>query len=411
MHKYSFIIDSKANRERFQKNLELIKKLYPDYTEKDITASPDGSETAVLQCGKSTILLENNTSSNWIRVSSDRDLNKLLTCGELCTETGAQPQLQTKSLPKRILIKWIIVPIVIFLLPVLCLTADLGILLYPFLIMLNVVFYYVYDVAVYFGWILYLPAVPLALFSAHIKKPWISKAVTMSLPVLSTAFFLSEFIFSTNKTFEEIGWFSEIIYQILCYPQYIPLLLLALYLFILPVLIIDEIVMNRRETVFGTKRLGVGASAAGWGISAAAMVAITVISFFVVNYANTNSIAFYTENEQHDYIAYAENSVTRARFEHIKENYGEDILTVAEYAYEYNYYNWYECPDKSVEAEWEKLFLSEYAEYQLYSGGNGTIDICADGIYIHVDSIDRELSCTDYLDYIDSESFPDFSEC
>ncbi|MCM1579695.1 MAG: hypothetical protein NC078_12960, partial [Ruminococcus sp.] len=138
--------------------------------------------------------------------------------------------------------------------------------------------------------------------------------------------------------------------NLLCYP------LIGAFIFGLPFLIIGEMILRslekRNKLPSLTDRLVMGI------LSAAAVVTAACCCSDIYNGA-------YNKRYEHEYyrVYLAEQTNVEARRENFLSLHEQDMRDIARYAVKYSCYDWTECPDKSLERQWEAVFLDGYADY------------------------------------------------
>ena len=132
----------------------------------------------------------------------------------------------------------------------------------------------------------------------------------------------------------------------------LPYVLIMLYFFLLPVIIADEIVSRKHKKIYGKRAEG-WQSAIWWGGTVVAMCAVLIVF---------GAVSSYIEISKVQDIAAEESISTYEVIDPLLEKHEKAMRTVSDYAAEYNYYDWYCCPDESVKEEWQELFVDE-SEY------------------------------------------------
>ena len=129
----------------------------------------------------------------------------------------------------------------------------------------------------------------------------------------------------------------------------LPYVLIMLYFFLLPVIIADEIVSRKHKKIYGKRAKG-WQSAIWWGGTMVAMCAVLIVF---------GAVSSYIEISKVQDIAAEESISTYEVIDPLLEKHEKAMRTVSDYAAEYNYYDWYCCPDESVKEEWQELFVDE----------------------------------------------------
>lgn len=205
--------------------------------------------------------------------------------------------------------------------------------------------------AVMLGWVWLIPAGAAAVLVAEKKSSVGVKLIVTALPVISIAY--------------GCRWYGVHEYLDYIYTDPLSLLMIlvtgspVIYLAALPYMIIDEVACRRLMTVTGARpraRVGVLCWAVSFLLSLALMAAANYPEFVDREYFTSER--YYARME-------AERRYDEARRELIYMRYSDDISDIARYAAENNYYNWTECPDRSVEEQWRRVFLEAGADYRV----------------------------------------------
>lgn len=146
-------------------------------------------------------------------------------------------------------------------------------------------------------------------------------------------------------------------------PLYAPL---AVFMAALPYLIIGEIVFSG----MGKRKKRPSARAAALLGLCSVMAALTVTVKFSDLYTGFDNIRYEAEYELH---SNAGKLYSEAMTERIPTEYADEFNDIAEYALANNYFDWTECPDESLEKQWEKIFLEGRAAYRVRAEGNSIV--------------------------------------
>ncbi|MDE6592530.1 MAG: hypothetical protein K2K57_05635 [Oscillospiraceae bacterium] len=145
-------------------------------------------------------------------------------------------------------------------------------------------------------------------------------------------------------------------------PLYAPL---AIYMAALPYLIIGETVfsgMKKRKNRPSAK------TAALFG-ACSVMAALAV----AVGFSDLYTVFDYIRYEAGHEPYYEAKIYNEARMELIPTEYADELSDIAEYALANNYFDWTECPDESLEKQWEKIFLEGRANYWVRTDENSVV--------------------------------------
>lgn len=161
------------------------------------------------------------------------------------------------------------------------------------------------------------------------------------------------------------------VYKRFCYeaeiiksnPLYAPL---AVFMAALPYLIIGETVFSG----MGKKKKRPSAKAAALLGLCSVMAVLTVTVKFSDLYTGFDNIRYEAEYELYSNAIKIYNE---AMTEHIPTEYADEFNDIAEYALANNYFDWTECPDESMEKQWEKIFLEGRADYRVRAEGNSIV--------------------------------------
>lgn len=361
--KYTYKISEHANSEIFSGLKKDIEYLYPEFVFEKEIKDADGSCTDFFRCEETgeNIAAELSYANNNIVLTADIAMPELadkykIDKSEACENDnvisfegirfdfmGIIHALFCTSLG----IKFFAVPLALIVL-----AAGYSIFwdngdMYAVLTSISSAVLGIYESALYCGGLLIIPTIILALWLAESKDDLRYKA---PLPVFMVFAELHLLIFYCHEfSGIRVGDLLFIVpYLILAAPY----VLLMLYVFFLPVIIADECISGKHKKIYGKRAKG-WQSAIWWSGTAAAMLAVLIVFC---------GISSYIENSKEQQIAAEESISTHAAVDPLLEKHEKAMRTVADYAAEHNYYDWYCCPDESVKDEWQELFGDE-SEY------------------------------------------------
>lgn len=330
-----------------------ITELYPNIKLDEIKKYGDSSEMARLSDGENRITAELDTASGRVTLASDIPLNELYEhyyALEIESDDGGNAELSRhraaerfRRLPSRFLglfkkpafIKYAVIPIALI-------AACSLLYVDPFFYALLSAVGIFLGLGAFLGWIWWLPVIPAALLSAYGKSGFVTKAITMSLLPMGAAYF-SAVQFRTGAFYWEEFRIILLGLGIFSFGS-----LLTIYILLMPIMAIDDICQHRRKVIHG-KGCSIGHSAAGWAYAVVGSAAIMLISFAVVNYADSAEVQVGQMLYDAEAVCY---STVREKYDTF---YGDDMQAVAEYAVRYGCTDWAECPDESLEASWTRL--------------------------------------------------------
>lgn len=365
--KYTYKISDHANSEVFSGLKKDIEYLYPEFPFEKEIKDADGSRTDFFRCEKTgeCIAAELSYANNNIVLTADiampelADKYKLDKAESRERETG-YINFDLKGIIHALFctpfgVKLFAVPLILVVLSLLRFSGRVN--LYDILALGAGAAMGMYAVILYCGGLLMIPTIILALWLAEKKDDLSYKAPLFVFMIFSELHLLIFYFYE----FSGIR-VSDLLFIVPYLIWGAPYVLLMLYLFLLPVIIADECVSRKHKKIYGKRAKG-RQSAIWWSGTAAAMCAILIV-FCVVS-----SSVEYSKEQQ---IAAEENISTHAAIDPLLGKHEKAMRTVSDYAAEYNYYDWYCCPDESVKDEWQEIFAdeSEYIfDYELKDNG------------------------------------------
>ncbi|MGN0695466.1 MAG: hypothetical protein ACI4J5_01730 [Oscillospiraceae bacterium] len=350
---YSYKLTIPPAHEAVRELTENITTLYPGFSK---TESKDYGDNAVLtkfSDGKAMIVAETDFKEQTCIISSDiplKELIKLYVQEEKAVRSVDRADRMNKKWFFSVLdllkslkaVKYIWVPagIVIIYITANIITSgsfyiDIGIYLAGALL-----------IAFLLGWIWLLPAIPVTMLTSYSKSGFVSKAVTMSLPLMSAAYLTANFLIPelTKVSLSDI-------YGLMMYGFYFPVFIIGsaplIYLAALPYMIIDDLCISFRKELHGKKPSGLH-TFYGWLYAVLGSIAVVIIGTSVIDSRepitpNVDLNIMYNEALTDKYAVL----------------YGNDMLDIAEYALSHNVTDWEECPDESLESSCQHVFSGD----------------------------------------------------
>lgn len=361
--KYTYKISEHANSEIFSGLKRDIEYLYPEFVFEKEIKDADGSCTDFFRCEETgeNIAAELSYANNNIVLTADIAMPELVEKYKIDKSEARENDNNISFEGIRfdfmgiihalfctsLGIKFFAVPLALIVL-----AAGYSIFwdngdMYAVLTSISSAVLGIYESALYCGGLLIIPTIILALWLAESKDDLRYKA---PLPVFMVFAELHLLIFYCHEfSGIRVGDLLFIVpYLILAAPY----VLLMLYFFLLPVIIADECISGKHKKIY-VKRAKGWQSAIWWSGTAAAMLAVLIVFC---------GISSYIENSKEQQITAEESVSTYEVIDPLLEKHEKAMRTVADYAAEHNYYDWYCCPDESVKDEWQELFGDE-SEY------------------------------------------------
>lgn len=361
--KYTYKISEHANSEIFSGLKSDIGYLYPEFVFEKEIKDADGSRTDFFRCEETgeNIAAELSYANNNIVLTADIAMPELADKYKI-DKAGFRENDNNISFEgirfdfmgiihalfcTSLGIKFFAVPLALIVL-----AAGYSIFwdngdMYAVLTSISSAVLGIYESALYCGGLLIIPTIILALWLAESKDDLRYKA---PLPIFMVFAELHLLIFYCHEfSGIRVGDLLFIVPYLILVAPYI---LLMLYFFLLPVIIADECISGKHKKIYGKRAKG-RRSAVWWSGTAAAMLAVLIVFC---------GISSYIENSKEQQIAAEESISTYEVIGPLLEKHEKAMRTVADYAAEHNYYDWYCCPDESVKDEWQELFGDE-SEY------------------------------------------------
>lgn len=378
---YSYKPMIRPTHEAVKELCENITKLYPAFSKTESKDYGDNSILTKFSDGKSLIIAETDFKEQTCIISSDIPLEELMTLytqQEKTVRSVDRAERMNKKLFFPILdllkslkaVKYVWVPLALIIISV---AITKGEALHYGLQLLAEGYL---GIGFLLGWIWLLPAIPVTMLTSYGKSEFVSKAVTMSLPLMGAAYLTAFFLIPEAVRMSILDIFQLAAF-IVIYPTSIIGGIGTLYLIALPYMMIDDVCIIRRQHIHGKKPSGLH-TFFGWLYAVFGSIAIVIIGTSVID-----SQVPITPNVD----------LTLAQEEALTEKYavlyGNDMLDIAEYALSHNVTDWEECPDESLESSWQHVF-------------SGNID---SGLLIDKDEQTVRFSCgRDGSFYVDTDT-------
>lgn len=357
--KYTYKISEHANSEVFSGLKSDIGYLYPEFVFEKEIKDADGSRTDFFRCERTgeNIAAELSYANNNIVLTADIAMPELADKYKIdkseAREKDSGISFDFKGIIRALFctpfgIKLFAVPLALAVLAFI----HSGILwgswyLYGILASVFSSVLGMYESVIYCGGLFIIPTIALAFWLA-VKKDNLSYKVPLFVFMVFSEVHLLIFYFYEFSGIR-VGDLIDIVPYLIWEAPYV---LLVLYIFLLPVIIADECVSRKHKKIYGKRAKG-WQSAIWWGGTAAAMFAVLIVF---------GAVSSYIENSKVQDIAAEESISTYEVIDPLLEKHEKAMRTVADYAAEHNYYDWYCCPDESVKDEWQELFGDE-SEY------------------------------------------------
>lgn len=211
------------------------------------------------------------------------------------------------------------------------------------------------------GLVWLIPAGAAAVFMAEQKSSFGVKAVTAAMPVICTAY--------GCRWYELHDHIDDLRFYLLLAAAILPVAL--------PFLMIDEIACIRLKRVTGS-RPGARTGAVCWIISIVLSAGVMGLEYHLMNWDRD-----YFTSDIYYALTAAYERYDEAQGELIYMRYGNDISDIVRYAAENNYYNWTECPDRSLEGQWRRVFSE--------AGADCEVEVCEGGAVFKFPGIGHEV--------------------
>lgn len=360
--KYTYKISTHANSEIFAKLKNDIKEFYPDFKFEKEIKDADGSCTDFFRCEETgeNIAAELSYANNNIVLTADIAMPELAEKYKIdkseARENDRGISFDFKGIIRALFCTPLGIKLFVVPLALLVLFLVYGLFwgsggLYGIFAIVSTAVGLLYVNILYCGGLFAIPTAALAWWLAVKKNNLSYKAPLFIFMIFSELHLLIFYYYDLNviRADDLDDLFLTVLYLIYYMAPYV---LAVMYLYLLPVIIADEVVSRKHKKIYGKRAKG-WQSAIWWSGTVVAMCAVPIA--FV-------AVSSYIENSKVQDIAVEESVSTYEVIDPLLEKHEKAMRTVSDYAKEYNYYDWYCCPDESVKDEWQELFGDE-SEY------------------------------------------------
>lgn len=359
--KYTYKISEHANSEVFSGLKSDIGYLYPEFVFEKEIKDADGSRTDFFRCEETgeNIAAELSYANNNIVLTADIAMPELADKYKIDKSEAREKDSGISFDFKGIIRALFCTPfgIKLFVVPLALLVLFLVYGLFWGSWRLYEVFASVFAAlelicvsVLYCGGLFVIPTAALAWWLAVKKNNLSYKAPLFIFMIFSELHLLIFYYYGLNDIrADDLG---DLFFAVMYFIYMVPYVLAVLYLSLLPIIIADEVVSRKHKKIYGKRAKG-WQSAIWWGGTAAAMFAVLIVF---------GAVSSYIEISKVQDIAVEESVSTYEVIDPLLEKHEKAMRTVADYAAEHNYYDWYCCPDESVKDEWQELFGDE-SEY------------------------------------------------
>lgn len=359
--KYTYKISEHANSEVFSGLKSDIGYLYPEFVFEKEIKDADGSRTDFFRCERTgkNIAAELSYANNNIVLTADIAMPELADKYKIDKSEAHEKDSGISFDFKGIIRALFCTPlgIKLFAVPLALLALFLVYGLFWGSWRLYEIFASVFAVGelicvsvLYCGGLFAIPTAALAWWLAVKKNNLSYKAPLFIFMIFSELHLLIFYYYGLNDI--RADDLDELFFAVKYFIYMVPYLLAVMYLYLLPIIIADEVVSRKHKKIYGKRAKG-WQSAIWWSGTVVAMYAV-LIAF--------GAVSSYIENSKVQDIAVEESISTYEVIDPLLEKHEKAMRTVADYAAEHSYYDWYCCPDESVKDEWQELFADE-SEY------------------------------------------------
>ena len=359
--KYTYKISEHANSEIFSGLKSDIGYLYPEFVFEKEIKDADGSRTDFFRCEETgeNIAAELSYANNNIVLTADIAMPELAEKYKIdkseARENDRGISFDFKGIIRALFctplgIKLFVVPLALLVLFLVYGLFGVSGGLYGIFAIVSAAVGLLYVNILYCGGLFAIPTAALAWWLAVKKNNLSYKAPLFIFMIFSELHLLIFYYYDLNVI--RVDDLEDLFFTVLYLIYMAPYVLAVMYLYLLPIIIADEVVSGKHKKIYG-KRVKGWQSAIWWSGTVAAMCAVFIA--FV-------AVSSYIENSKVQDIAVEESVSTYEVIDPLLEKHEKAMRTVSDYAKEYNYYDWYCCPDESVKDEWQELFVDE-SEY------------------------------------------------
>ncbi len=360
--KYTYKISEHANSEIFSGLKKDIDYLYPEFVFEKEIKDADGSRTDFFRCEETgeNIAAELSYANNNIVLTADIAMPELAEKYKIdkseARENDRGISFDFKGIIRALFCTPLGIKLFVVPLALLVLFLVYGLFwgsggLYGIFAIASAAVGLLYVNILYCGGLFAIPTAALAWWLAVKKNNLSYKAPLFIFMIFSELHLLIFYYYDLNviRADDLDDLFFTVLYLIYYMAPYV---LAVMYLYLLPVIIADEVVSGKHKKIYGKRAKG-WQSAIWWSGTVVAMCAVLIVF---------GAVSSYIENSKVQDIAVEESVSTYEVIDPLLEKHEKAMRTVADYAAEHNYYDWYCCPDESVKDEWQELFGDE-SEY------------------------------------------------
>lgn len=359
--KYTYKISEHANSEIFSGLKSDIGYLYPEFVFEKEIKDADGSRTDFFRCEETgeNIAAELSYANNNIVLTADIAMPELADKYKIdkseARENDRGISFDFKGIIRALFctplgIKLFVVPLALLVLFLVYGLFGVSGGLYGIFAIVSAAVGLLYVNILYCGGLFAIPTAALAWWLAVKKNNLSYKAPLFIFMIFSELHLLIFYYYDLNVI--RVDDLEDLFFTVLYLIYMAPYVLAVMYLYLLPIIIADEVVSGKHKKIYG-KRVKGWQSAIWWSGTVVAMCAVFIA--FV-------AVSSYIENSKVQDIAVEESVSTYEVIDPLLEKHEKAMRTVADYAAEHNYYDWYCCPDEGVKDEWQELFGDE-SEY------------------------------------------------
>ncbi len=359
--KYTYKISEHANSEIFSGLKRDIEYLYPEFVFEKEIKDADGSRTDFFRCEETgeNIAAELSYANNNIVLTADIAMPELAEKYKIdkseARENDNGISFDFKGIIRVLFCTSLGIKLFAVPLALIVLAAGYAIIwdggdMYGVWISIFSAVGLLYVNILYCGGLFAIPTAALAWWLAVKKNNLSYKAPLFIFMIFSELHLLIFYYYGLNDIRADDLY--DLFFAVKYFIYMVPYLLAVMYLYLLPIIIADEVVSRKHKKIYGKRAKG-WQSAIWWSGTAVAMYAV-LIAF--------GAVSSYIEISKVQDIAVEESISTYEVIDPLLEKHEKAMRTVSDYAAEHSYYDWYCCPDESVKDEWQELFGDE-SEY------------------------------------------------
>ena len=359
--KYTYKISEHANSEIFSGLKSDIGYLYPEFVFEKEIKDADGSRTDFFRCEETgeDIAAELSYANNNIVLTADIAMPELADKYKIdkseARENDRGISFDFKGIIRALFctplgIKLFVVPLALLVLFLVYGLFGVSGGLYGIFAIVSAAVGLLYVNILYCGGLFAIPTAALAWWLAVKKNNLSYKAPLFIFMIFSELHLLIFYYYDLNVI--RVDDLEDLFFTVLYLIYMAPYVLAVMYLYLLPIIIADEVVSGKHKKIYG-KRVKGWQSAIWWSGTVVAMCAVFIAFVAVSSYIEISKVQD---------IAVEESISTYEVIGPLLEKHEKAMRTVSDYAAEHNYYDWYCCPDEGVKDEWQELFGDE-SEY------------------------------------------------